>query len=56
MIEICPICGYPTTWEEVDIGVGIQYSPAWCDNCGWREEDEIKEVMERFGILKEDEP
>jgi hypothetical protein len=27
---------------EVDIGVGIQYGPWECFNCGWGQEDEIK--------------
>lgn len=51
--EICPKCNGPTSYTEVDIGVGIQYSPAWCDGCGWKEEDEIIKVMEEFEMDRE---
>ncbi len=48
--QLCPECGKETTCEEVAIGVGIQYGPARCDNCGWNQEDEIRETMKQLGI------
>ena len=35
----CPKCGKPCWREEVDVGVGYQYGPYHCDNCGWLEWD-----------------
>lgn len=31
----CPECGEDLTYDEVDIGVGIQRGNARCDECGW---------------------
>ena len=35
--DTCPECGEPLLRDEVDIGVGIQYSAPWCSDqeCGW---------------------
>lgn len=33
--EACPKCGAPLSHHEVDIGVGIQQGPAFCEDCGW---------------------
>ncbi len=35
--DTCPGCGEPLLRDEVDIGVGIQYSAPWCSDqeCGW---------------------
>ena len=34
----CPDCGAECVRDGVDIGVGVQYSPWRCDNCGWDQE------------------
>lgn len=34
----CPTCGAECVRDEVDIGVGIQYGPWACPNCGWSED------------------
>ena len=31
----CPICGALLSYDEVDIGVGIQTGNYRCDCCGW---------------------
>ena len=31
----CPICSTPLTYDEVDIGVGIQTENYRCGCCGW---------------------
>ncbi len=31
----CPMCGGELGHDEVDIGVGIQYGPEYCIDCGW---------------------
>jgi len=35
--DICPKCGAEVTRDSVDIGVGVQFGPARCDCCGWRQ-------------------
>lgn len=36
----CPLCRSEQTWrDEVDIGVGVQYGPWRCNDCGWSQED-----------------
>ena len=38
----CPECGNEECWrDEVDIGVGTQYGPWRCDECGWMEESNM---------------
>ena len=49
----CPVCNSETTCDEVDIGVGTMHSPSWCNNCGWTQSSEIKEMMKDFGISEE---
>jgi transposase len=39
----CPICGEPLTYDEVDIGVGIQTGNYRCDCCGWYPERDDEE-------------
>ena len=51
--KLCPNCGSETVCDEVDIGVGTMHGPAHCNNCGWNEEDEIRETMKLFEIGKE---
>ncbi len=35
----CPECGNTDLmYDEVDIGVGIQHGPAYCNLCGWNED------------------
>jgi hypothetical protein len=34
----CPKCDAVCTRDEVDIGVGIQYGPYTCTECGWNED------------------
>ena len=48
-VEKCPICGYSVMQDEVDIGVGNLYSPAYCCDfkCGWT--NEISEVIMKIG-------
>ena len=35
--DTCPACGEALLYDEVDIGVGIQYSAPWCsdEECRW---------------------
>lgn len=33
----CPVCGGELERDAVDIGVGTQYGPAGCRDCGWVE-------------------
>lgn len=39
--EPCPACGEDLEWDEVDVGVGVITSPAWCCNpdCGYSEDN-----------------
>ena len=41
----CPKCGTECWRDEVDIGVGTQYGPWYCDNCGWSQEDTLTEAF-----------
>lgn len=40
----CPCCDCPCDRDEVDIGVGVQYGPWFCNGCGWSEADSRCEV------------
>ena len=44
--DYCPRCGEPLLWDEVDIGVGVQRGPAWCQNpdCDYSEDRDNKEA------------
>jgi len=33
--ELCPECGEPLDYDEVDIGVGVQRGNYRCESCGW---------------------
>lgn len=38
-MKTCEHCGsFNLTRDEVDIGVGIQYGPWICQDCGWSED------------------
>lgn len=50
---VCPKCGEPTVWDEVDIGVGVQCGPARCDFCGWSQEDDVRNLLRSFGVQDE---
>lgn len=41
--------------DEIDIGVGIQYGPWRCDDCGWVE-GQPTDVEAIKDAIKEDEP
>jgi predicted nucleic-acid-binding Zn-ribbon protein len=42
----CPKCGSDHAEREaVDIGVGTQYGPLVCLDCGWSETDELADLM-----------
>ncbi len=47
---VCPKCGSPEcTRDEVDIGVGTQYGPWHCTQCGYSQLDDLrKEFPELF--------
>jgi hypothetical protein len=36
-IPRCPDCGGACERIEVDIGVGVQFGPRYCLECGWQE-------------------
>jgi hypothetical protein len=43
MAELCGKCGSSHVDRvAVDIGVGTQYGPLQCFDCGWSEEDEAE--------------
>ncbi len=46
--DICPECGGPLDYDEVDIGVGVQRGNYGCPECGWvpKSLDEIDEPSE----------
>lgn len=31
----CPECNEPAECIQVDIGIGVEYGPPYCANCGW---------------------
>ena len=42
----CPKCSAECWRDEVDIGVGVQYGPWRCSECGWGERDDEPVVEE----------
>ncbi len=44
--SLCPLCNEPTTYESVDIGVGIMYGPEYCVSCGWSEYHNAGKVID----------
>lgn len=42
----CPDCGELCTYDEVDIGVGIQRGNVRCDSCGWMPEQDTDDYLE----------
>lgn len=54
---ICPNCNQNSCWrDEVDIGVGVQYGPWQCDNCGWYEGHEADVVRDLAAEIIDKEP
>lgn len=55
----CPNCTAGECWrDEVDIGVGIQYGPWRCSDCGWyegHEADEYRQNQQACGGIPQDE-
>lgn len=46
MKEACPKCGSEHVDRvAVDIGVGTQYGPLMCYDCGWTESDPLADLM-----------
>lgn len=43
--KTCLRCGCECYRDEVDIGVGIQYGPWVCQECGWNQNDEIDQLL-----------
>jgi transcription elongation factor Elf1 len=48
LIDKCPNCGEELTYDEVDIGVGVQRGNYRCDNCGWNEPFMLDELHKLF--------
>lgn len=44
--ELCPDCGEPLEYDEVDIGVGTQRGNYYCPICGWSPRDAKVEIDE----------
>ncbi len=44
--DLCPVCGAQTERSAVDIGVGTQYGPAQCFECGWSDTDECADFLD----------
>lgn len=47
----CPICGSELSYDEVDIGVGVQTGNYRCDCCGWypdRDDDDAASLAGEF--------
>ncbi len=38
----CPTCGSECIRDEVDIGVGVQYGPLICTECGWAQGEDTQ--------------
>jgi hypothetical protein len=41
----CPKCNAECIRDEVDIGVGVQYGPWGCPECGWSQQDEAAKLF-----------
>jgi Zn-finger nucleic acid-binding protein len=53
----CPNCNCSDCWrDEVDIGVGVQYGPWHCPECGWYEGHEVDAVIDAERASVEDNP
>ena len=48
--KCCPKCGSEVASEEVDIGVGTMHRPAYCNECGWSQHQEVDEMLKEFGL------
>jgi hypothetical protein len=46
--EPCPNCGEDLEWDEVDVGVGMVTSPAWCTGCDYSEDNPYGGYDERM--------
>ena len=47
-MEVCPNCGAPMPVDHVDIGVGFQRFPAYCQRCGYDEKAETGSFLRDF--------
>lgn len=49
MVKICPSCGGELAFDEVDVGIGVITSPAWCPDpeCGYDEKNPYSGYDER---------
>lgn len=46
-MKTCENCGSHDLFrDEVDIGVGIQYGPWICQDCGWSEDKGLDQVLD----------
>ena len=43
----CKKCGAECIRDEVDIGVGVQYGPWGCPECGWSQIDDWPDDLKR---------
>lgn len=41
---ICPVCKEELSYDEVDIGVGIQTGNYRCDSCGWYPDKDDEDI------------
>ena len=41
----CPLCNAECIRDVVDNGIGEEYSPWSCPNCGWYQGDEIDKLF-----------
>ena len=51
-MDKCPKCLSDLSFDEVDIGVGIQIGNLRCDYCGWTQSEDLDKL---FKIPKEPE-
>lgn len=45
-IPKCPVCDSNLSYDEVDIGVGVQTGNYRCDCCGWSPERDNEDYWE----------
>ena len=49
----CKKCGAECIRDEVDIGVGVQYGPWGCPECGWSQIDDLPDDLKPEYYRKE---
>lgn len=42
----CPKCSQPTECQSVDIGIGVQYGPPYCSDCGWSSYEYANKIID----------